>query len=297
MPSIATKLSRSPIQTATARINGARGIGPVTPDGKLASASNSIVHAFAANAALLSGESLDEYKATIGVWFESLRPANRAEARIVARLGDLQFRQQRIDRAEEKLLSRTIQGRLEQTEAYAALVRARDALEGIRALALLAETAPANVSDDRAAQVLPGMRQVAQIVAAVDLPVAVTAPLGDALEMFVIDTLIVSTVGAFEGVARAARGIEAALVERNAQLEHAVEQERDRIAEVTLFPIGEDAKVLDRHRNRVAREMEQAAKALKLVRELAATPPRDHSGSSVEFVLEVRALGRPTTAR
>lgn len=283
---------RTPAQAAASRMNGARAAGPVTALGKQSSASNSIFHAFAANAALLKGESLDEYRATIQAWFESLRPVNMAEAKVVAKLADLDFRQQRIARAEEKLLARTIQAKLEQTETYARLAKARDALEGIGGLAVLAETAPANVSSERVAQVLPAMNHVGQLVAAVDLPVAVTAPLVNALEAFVLDTIVEVTPGTFEAVASAARGIEAALLALIAELEVAVEQERERIAEVTLFSTGEDAKVLDRHRSRLAREIELAAKALRTLRELSATVRCDGSGSSVEFVLEIRALGR-----
>lgn len=282
---------RTPAQGAASRMNGARAIGPVTAFGKQSSASNSIVHGFATSAALMRNESVDEYRATLAAWFESLQPANQAEARLIAKLADLEFRQQRIARAEEKLLARTIEAKLEQTEAYAALVKARGVLEGVRGLAVLAETAPANVSSERVAQVLPGMNSIGEMVASVDLPVAVTAPLGDALEAFVVDTIVEASPGTFEDVARAARDIEAALVVRIGELDVAVEQERERIADVTLFPSGEEAKVLDRHRSRLAREIELAAKALKTLRELSATVRCDGSGSSVEFVLEVRALG------
>jgi hypothetical protein len=283
---------RSPAQAEASRVNGARALGPVTAVGKVSSASNGIVHAFAANAALMSGESLDEYRLTVQAWFESFRPANMAEAKVVARLADLDFRQQRISRAEHRLLEEAIDAKVSQSDAYVALMAARNALEGIRGLAVLAETAPANVTDERVAQILPGMSRIAQLVSAVDLPVAVTAPLGYALELFVLDTVIIATPGAFQNVARAARGIEAALVTRVAELESAVEQQRERIAEVTLCPTGEEAKILDRHRSRLAREVERTAKTLRTVRELSAMVSGDAPGSSVEFVLEVRAIGR-----
>lgn len=254
----------------------------------MVSSANAIDHAFSAHDVLLPGETLDEYERTFKSWFDSLGPRNTAEARVVARLADLDFRQARIARAEETLVQRAIQARLIESAPYRALAQATTALEALRGLAALAETAPPEVPADRVAQILPGMNQVAEAVSALDLPVAAVAPLGRALQSFVLDTLIAPAPGAFAAVADASRTAEAALALRIAELQAAVDDERRRISEVTLCPTGEDARVLDRHRGRLAREMEHAAKSLKMVRELAASTPRDRSSLTVTL----RSIGR-----
>jgi hypothetical protein len=80
-------------------VNGARSAGPVTIVGKTVSAANAIRQGYAAQGALMPGETPEQYEANVVAWFDSLRPANAAEAKLVARLADVDFRQERLGRA------------------------------------------------------------------------------------------------------------------------------------------------------------------------------------------------------
>lgn len=107
-----------------------------------------------------------------------------------------------------------------------------------------------------------------------------------------LDAFIEVTADGFAAVAVAARNVEAAIVERLVVLKADLERERERFTEVVLFGDGEEARRLDRHRARLGRELEQHARALKLVRDLTAGQDATGPGSSVTWQVELRVVGR-----
>jgi len=284
--------ARTPAQNTASRLNGTRSAGPVTALGKVASAANAIVHGFSAHGALMAGETPAMYEANLATWFESLRPATAAEAKLVARLADTDFRQGRLARAEERLVASTVEDQVKGSAAQAVLANATDVLAAVQGLVVLAESVPPTVDADAVRRLMPAMEAVAAQADKLDLPAAATIPLTKALEDLVLDSFVEVTAAGFAAVAKAARAVEVAIGEKLTTLKCDLDRERDRLTELVLFGDGDDARRLDRHRARLGRELEQHARALKAVRELAAGPADGGSGSPVTWLVELRVVGR-----
>lgn len=284
--------TRTNAQAAASRLNGARSAGPVTALGKVASAANGIVHGFSAHGALMVGETPAMYEANLATWFESLRPATAAEAKLVARLADTDFRQGRLARAEERLVASTVEDQVKGSAAQLAVANATEVLAAVQGLVALAESVPPTVDADAVRRLMPAMEVVAERAGELDLSAAIIFPLTKALDDLVIDAFIEITADAFAAVAQAARTVEAAIVERLVVLKAGLDRERERLTEVVLFGDGEEARRLDRHRARLGRELEQHARALKLVRDLTAGHDPTGPGSAVTWQVELRVVGR-----
>ncbi len=288
----AIPVARTPAQAAASRLNGARSAGPVTALGKVTSAANGIIHGFSAQGALMAGETPAMYEANLAIWFESVRPATAAEAKLVARLADTDFRQGRLVRAEERLVASTVEDQVKGSAAQVAVANATEVLAAVQGLVALAESVPPTVDADAVRRLMPAMEVVAERADKLDLPAAVTIALTKALEDLVLDSFIEVTVTGFAAVAQAARAVEAAISERLTMLQADLDRERERLTELVLFGDGDDARRLDRHRARLGRELEQHARALKAIRELAAGSAAGGSGSPVTWLVELRVVGR-----
>jgi hypothetical protein len=284
--------ARTLAQAHAARVNGARSAGPVTVVGKTVSAANAIRHGYAAQGALMAGESPEQYEANVVAWFDSLRPANAAEAKLIARLADVDFRQDRLARAEERLVATTVEEQVKGSPIRAQQEKAEEALAALRGLIALAESVPPTVDADDVRRLLPALRNTEERVSAVDLAPRVVVAFAKALDDLVIDSVIEVTAEGFTALALAAREVDVALVERIEVLNGELAQERARLTETVLAGDGEEARRLDRHRGRLARELEQQARALKAIRELARDPADAGSGSPVAWLVELRVVGR-----
>lgn len=162
---------------------------------------------------------------------------------------------------------------------------AREALQGIQGLAALADGVACAVDASSVEKLVPGMRFVAKLLDETDAPVGVCAVLERAI------TALADAEGEvapklFAELATAARNAEAMLVAKVPELEQAVEAERARLADEVLMGDGEDAKLLDRHRTRLHRELQAHLAVLRTVRELAM--PDDDGG---HLVVDVRLVG------
>jgi hypothetical protein len=283
---------RTLAQAHAARVNGARSAGPVTVVGKTISAANAIRHGYAAQGALMPGETPEQYEANVVAWFDSLRPANAAEAKLVARLADVDFRQDRLARAEERLVAATVEQRVKGSPIHMQMEKAEEALAALRGLIALAGSVPATVDADDVRRLLPALRDTEERVSAVDLAPRVVVALGKALDDLVLDSMIQVTSDGFAALALAAREVEASLVERIGALTGELAEERAQLTDTVLFGDGEEARRLDRHRARLGRELDQQARALKAIRELARDPADAGSGSPVAWLVELRVVGR-----
>ncbi len=207
----AIPVARTPAQAAASRLNGARSAGPVTALGKVTSAANGIIHGFSAQGALMAGETPAMYEANLAIWFESVRPATAAEAKLVARLADTDFRQGRLVRAEERLVASTVEDQVKGSAAQVAVANATEVLAAVQGLVALAESVPPTVDADAVRRLMPAMEVVAERADKLDLPAAVTIALTKALEDLVLDSFIEVTATGFAAVAQAARAVEAAI--------------------------------------------------------------------------------------
>jgi hypothetical protein len=105
-PKKLSKKPRSAAQKEQSRINGAKSKGPKTAEGKAISSKNSIRHGLTANCnTLLEGESRAEYDIVYNAWTSDLRPMTQAELRLVERIANLDWRQERLIMMETALLN------------------------------------------------------------------------------------------------------------------------------------------------------------------------------------------------
>src|SRR6185312_3317159 len=80
-----------------ARENGRKSKGPVTEEGKERSSRNGVKHGLTANQnTLLSVENADEYNEVYQSYIQDLRPATKAELRIVQRIANIDWRLERV---------------------------------------------------------------------------------------------------------------------------------------------------------------------------------------------------------
>jgi hypothetical protein len=84
-------------KAAQARINGQLSHGPNTPLGKAKSSRNAIRHGLTANQhTLLTTEFPDEYEEVREAFIDDLRPATKAELRLVEKIANLDWRLERL---------------------------------------------------------------------------------------------------------------------------------------------------------------------------------------------------------
>jgi hypothetical protein len=78
-----TKSQLSAAQLAARRANAKLSTGPRTPSGKAIAALNAVQHGLCSNAAVLPGESVEEFQATLEGWVHELKPADAHERELV----------------------------------------------------------------------------------------------------------------------------------------------------------------------------------------------------------------------
>jgi hypothetical protein len=78
------------------RANGAKSRGPVTLEGKRASAMNAVRHGLTAQTVVLSNESKDEFETLLSEYTEKFQPQDRFEADLVQEMAVAKWRQQRV---------------------------------------------------------------------------------------------------------------------------------------------------------------------------------------------------------
>jgi hypothetical protein len=86
----------SKLRSATARRNGAKSRGPVTPDGKLASAQSNLKHGLFADAVTIDGECTERFTALHTSLFECLQPEGPLELALVENMVMCRWRQMRL---------------------------------------------------------------------------------------------------------------------------------------------------------------------------------------------------------
>jgi hypothetical protein len=83
-------------QRESARINGAKSRGPITPEGKAISARNSLRHGMLAKTILLEGESLDHFQRFIQHLEDTFSPVGPMEDSFVETMALSKWRQMRL---------------------------------------------------------------------------------------------------------------------------------------------------------------------------------------------------------
>jgi hypothetical protein len=86
----------TPSQIQSARVNGARSHGPVTPAGKQKSARNATRHGLLSNTVVLEGESKERFEELLASLTAELQPRNTTEAALVETMAVARWRYLRV---------------------------------------------------------------------------------------------------------------------------------------------------------------------------------------------------------
>ncbi|MBI3207587.1 MAG: hypothetical protein HYZ37_01645 [Candidatus Solibacter usitatus] len=95
-------------KSETARKNGAKSHGPITPEGKSASSQNALKHGFTSSIVLLQKEDPAELEALTHLYLDRFHPAGDAELLLVQDIASAAWRVRRLLGAETQLLEMEI---------------------------------------------------------------------------------------------------------------------------------------------------------------------------------------------
>jgi hypothetical protein len=101
------------LKSQTARANGAKSHGPVTPEGRAASSRNSLRHGFTAKSVVLPTESQEDFLALLDSYTDQFNPQGGVEMDLVQAMAAARWRLQRICNIEAALLSTELVRRAE----------------------------------------------------------------------------------------------------------------------------------------------------------------------------------------
>ncbi len=95
-------------QAATARANGAKSNGPITPEGKAISAQNSLKHGLTSSRVVLPHESQEAYDKLEASLINRFKPADDLESELVQEMAAARWRLRRIEAMEAALFKKVI---------------------------------------------------------------------------------------------------------------------------------------------------------------------------------------------
>ena len=98
----------SKLKSDTARENGSKSNGPLTPEGKAITSRNSIRHGLTAKAVVLPGESQEEFQDLLDSYIEQFQPATAVERELVQSMAVTRWRLNRMSGIETSLFNKEI---------------------------------------------------------------------------------------------------------------------------------------------------------------------------------------------
>jgi hypothetical protein len=96
----------SQLQSETARANGAKSRGPVTPEGRAASSRNSLRHGFTARSVVLPTESQEDFQSLLDSYVDQFDPQGGVEMDLIQTMAAARWRLRRICNIETTLLDK-----------------------------------------------------------------------------------------------------------------------------------------------------------------------------------------------
>jgi hypothetical protein len=285
---------RAARQNATEAIKNAKKLGgPKTPEGKSRSAMNALRHGLSANHLLLPGEDSQQYGSHLDGYFATFAPTTLPEAHIVAQLGDLAWKLERLSKLENNRLRARLEEEMEKTHEHQSVVITRRASQMVNALVGAMEAVPMPPDDaERTGALLDGVkRMVAELREVPELPSALVQPLADALDAakksFNGTRVSKSTYEHLGNMAKLARG---ALGVKLAQEEEGLEPVRERLAAEVLLLEDADLKKLERHRRLLENSIQRQLDLLGQVRSQVAASRPEHQAEAKELRVKLRLV-------
>jgi len=99
------------LQSETARANGAKSRGPVTPEGRAASSRNSLRHGLTAQSVVLPTESQEDFQSLLDSYVDQFDPQGGVEMDLVQTMAAARWRLRRISTIETTLLNNEMTSR------------------------------------------------------------------------------------------------------------------------------------------------------------------------------------------
>ncbi len=94
----------STLKAESARANGAKSHGPITPEGKAASSRNAVRHGLTGNFTVLPSESQDDFQILLDAYIDRFDPADPVEMELVQTMAITRWRLRRIGNLESGML-------------------------------------------------------------------------------------------------------------------------------------------------------------------------------------------------
>ncbi|WP_426730740.1 hypothetical protein [Myxococcus faecalis] len=268
---------RTAVQAAQAAINGAKSRGPTSAVGKERSSLNSVRYGFSGAHLLLPGEDAAEYERHMDGYFAALVPTSMPEAVIVAQLGDLSWKLERLTKVENNRLRARLEEELEETDAGKTLTATRGALLLVNALAETVDAVP--VPPDTAAPTGHFLNTVERVVAQLrevpELPGEVVKILADAVTAAQdLVKCVRMKKDAYVALGNAAKVVRGALTEKQAREEAGLGPVRERLAAEVLLLEDADLKKLEKYRRTLEASLLRQTELLgKMRAQVAAAEP------------------------
>lgn len=285
---------RAALQNVTEALDKARKLGgPKTPEGKSRSSMNALRHGLSANNLLLPGEDAQHYESHLDSYFATFVPANLPEATIVAQIGDLSWKLERLSKLENNRLRARLEEELEKTDAYKSIALTRRALQMVNALAEIVDAVPSPPnSAEGTSALLDGVEHMVMELGEVPgLPLVVVQPLSDAI-VAAKESLngVCMDMDAYKRLGNASKLARGALTEKLAQEEPALEPVRERLAAEVLLLEDKDLKNLERHRRLLESSMARQLDLLARVRSQVASMKPEALTEARELRVKLRVV-------
>ncbi len=281
------------MRAAQSAINGASSRGPATPEGKERSSLNAVRYGFSSAHLLLPGEDAAEYKSHLDSYFAELVPTSTPEAMIVAQLGDLSWKVERLTKVENNRLRARLEEELEKTELFQRVVQTRRALEAVSSLAATVDTHRVVSLEPELTEILLGGVEgtLALLREVTELPEAVIQPMASALKQ-ARETRQEGRLKqtAYEHLRNMAKLTRGALTAKLAQEEAALEPVRERLAAEVMLLEDVDLKKLERHRRLLENSMQRQLDLLGQMRSQVASARPEHQAEAKELRVRLRVV-------
>src|SRR5262245_48238632 len=99
----------TPAQIRASQINGAKSVGPVTPEGRAKSSANNCKHRLSSARVVIAGESQEEWESLLGGFRAQFQPQGEIESELVFEMAASLWRLRRAATLETLLLNAEIQ--------------------------------------------------------------------------------------------------------------------------------------------------------------------------------------------
>ncbi|WP_141332969.1 hypothetical protein [Myxococcus sp. AB025B] len=284
---------RSAVQAAQAAINGAKSQGPTSAAGKERSSLNSVRYGFTSAHLLLPGEDAAQYERHLDGYFAALVPTSMPEAVIVAQIGDLSWKLERLTKVENNRLRARLEEELEKTDPGMTLTATREALQLVHALAETVDAVPVPPDTAKPTGNFLGLveRVVARLREVPALPGEVVKILADALTAAQeLEKCVRMKKDAYVALGNAAKMVRGALTEKQAREEAGLGPVRERLAAEVLLLEDTDLKKLEKYRRTLESSLLRQTELLGKMRAQVAAAESEALTEAKELRVKLRMV-------